>query len=935
MLGGLDNWWSGVAEVLFGRSSELALIGAFAERARAGGEALLLFGEPGAGKTALLDAAADAAAEAGTRVLRAAGAEFEADLAFSGLHQVLLPLFGEFGQLSAAHRDALNVALGYGAGPPPDRLLVSTATLTVLCQAAAASPVLVIVDDLPWLDRASAGVLGFVARRLPGSRVGFLAASRPGQESFFERAGLPRHELGPLNEEAAHGLVSSRFPALAPRVRRRVVAEAQGNPLALLELPATLSRAQRTAAEALPAVLPLSRRLQALFASKASDLPAPTRRLLLLAVLEGTGQLRVLQAAAGQQEIDHLAPAEQAGLVHVDDGAGRVVFRHPLTRSAIIELSTSGDRRRAHRALAGQLADQPERKAWHLAEATAGPDEQIALLLEDVADRVLHRGDAVSAVAALLRAAELSPAGPGRARRLAKAAHLGAMITAELGTVPGLLAEARRDDPDLSTSLYPAMTTAFLLLNEGGHVRTAHQLMVGAIEAQADPEDAGNAALIEALLVLLTLCSFAGRAELWEPLHAAIGRLKPHPPADLYLVYQADADPARLTAAVGQQIDNAVADVSEETDSWRILMVAAAALHTDRLAGCREPLWRVIRAGREGGGAKTPAITALVHLFIDDWMTGMWDEAQQLADEAADLCAAGDYPLQVWLIWHRQAMLAAARGDGDTARKLADQITRWAQPRGFGQAETAAHHVGSIAALSRGDFEDAYQHAAAISPPGVLASHAPLALWVPMDLVEAAVRTGRHAEAVAHVGAIRDAGIAAISPRLALLAAGSAAIATPDGSALGLFEEALAIPGVHRFPFDLARVQLAYGERLRRARATTESRLQLTAALETFERLGARPWETRAVSELRAAGQGRPRAGSFGPTSLTPQEREIAMLAAAGLSNKEIGQRLFLSHRTVGAHLYQIFPKLGITSRAALRDALADLPEPDKPGGSE
>ena len=201
-----------------------------------------------------------------------------------------------------------------------------------------------------------------------------------------------------------------------------------------------------------------------------------------------------------------------------------------------------------------------------------------------------------------------------------------------------------------------------------------------------------------------------------------------------------------------------------------------------------------------------------------------------------------------------------------------------------------------------------------------------------MDLVEAAVRTGRHAEAEAHVTAIRDVGIAALSPRLALLATASGAIAAPDDIAPGLFQEAVAVPGADRFPFDLARVQLCYGERLRRARAITGSRAQLTAALEIFERLGARPWAARTASHLRAAGWTDPRADLRERDPLTPQEREIAMLAATGLSNKEIGQRLFMSHRTVGAHLYQIFPKLGITSRAALRDALADLPEPDKPG---
>ena len=302
-----------MADALFGRSSELALIGALVERAGTGGEALLLVGGAGAGKTALLDAAADAAEGAGTGVLRAAGAEFEADLTYSGLHQVLLPLSGQFERLAVAHRDALNVALGYGEGPPPDRLLVSTATLTVLRQAAEARPMLVIVDDLPWLDRASAGVLGFVARRLAARPIGFLAVLRPGEESFFERAGLPQYQLGPLDEQAVNALVSSRFPELAPRVRRQVVAEAQGNPLALLELPVMLSGAQRAAAEALPVALPLSRRLQALFASRVSGLPGPARRLLLLAVLEGTGDVRILHAAAGQQDIDDLAPQSRPG----------------------------------------------------------------------------------------------------------------------------------------------------------------------------------------------------------------------------------------------------------------------------------------------------------------------------------------------------------------------------------------------------------------------------------------------------------------------------------------------------------------------------------------------------------------------------------------------------------------------------------------------
>jgi len=245
-------------------------------------------------------------------------------------------------------------------------------------------------------------------------------------------------------------------------------------------------------------------------------------------------------------------------------------------------------------------------------------------------------------------------------------------------------------------------------------------------------------------------------------------------------------------------------------------------------------------------------------------------------------------------------------------------------------ADTHARHVRVLAAMGQGDFEDAYQHAAAISPAGVLAPYVPLALWVAMDLVEAAVRTGRHAEAAAHAATLRDAGVAALSPRLTLLATASEAITAPDDLAPRLFEKALATPGAHRFPFDLARVRLCYGEQLRRTRAVAGSRAQLTTALETFERLGAKQWATRAVGELRAAGRTDPYALRRDRAPLTPQELEIAQLAATGLTNKQIGQRLFLSHRTVGAHLYQIFPKLGITSRAALRDALASLP-PERP----
>ena len=899
---------------------------------------LLLSGEPGVGKTALLDAAASEAAASGLRVLRAGGAEFEADISFSGLNQLLLPLLEDLSRLDGSLRDALSVALGFAEGPPADRLTVASAVLALLRQAASARPLLLVVDDLQWLDRSTAAVLGRVTRRLASVPVGFLAASRSGEEGFFERGGLPRHEIRPLDQAAAAALIEARFPALADRVRQRLLAEAQGNPLALLELPAALSGPQRTAAQPLPAILPLSRRLQALFASRVSDLPVPARRLLLLAVLDGTGDLGLLRAAvAGPREFTELAAAEWAGLVRMDSGSDRLAFRHPLTRSAIMELSASDERRAAHRTLAGQLADQPERRAWHLAEAAVEPDEQIAGLLDEAAQSILRRGDASGAVATLLRAAELSPRRADRSRRTALAAYIGADVLGDLKSASQLLDDARRADPGIGGSLAAAVAAAHGLLNGDGDVDTAHRLLVGAINSQAGRPDTSDAAFIEALHTLLLVCSFGGRPELWEPFYAA---LPPQPPTVLHLWTHTFADPAHAALPALGALDDAIARLAEEADPVQIVRIAIAADYVDRLAGCREALWRVIRDGREGG-AVASAIDAMMQLCFDSFRAGQWDEAGRLAGEGLGLCQAHGYRLLAWLLQYGQALLAAARGDYDTAEQLTDEITRWAGPRGGRAVQAYACHARTLAAMGQGDFERAYQQAAAVSPAGVFASHVPHALRVAFDLVESAVRTGRHAEAAAHVAVMRELGLAGISPRLALIVTGAAAIAAPDHEAASLFAQALAVPAAGGWPFDLARVQLAYGERLRRSRATTQARQQLGAAVDIFRRLGARPWQARAENELRAAGlvpdtqeTKQTRGTAAGTVPLTPQEYEVAMLAAAGLTNKQIGERLYLSHRTVAAHLYQAFPKLGVTSRAALRDALPPPPAPEPPGAS-
>ncbi|MGP7998327.1 MAG: AAA family ATPase [Streptosporangiaceae bacterium] len=912
---------------LFGRDRDLSLIEALLGGPAGQPGALLVLGQPGVGKTALLDAAATAAAAAGVRVVRAAGVEFEADLPFSGLHQLLLPLHEEFTGLARGHRGALNAALGFGDGAAPDRLVVCTAVLTVLRRSAATRPLLMVVDDLPWLDRASATVLGLVSRRLAGSRARFLGAARTSRGGFFQNAGLPELELRPLDDDAAGQLLSARFPELVAGTRERVLAEARGNPLALLELPPVLRHAGVAGRPGLPPVLPLSRRLQGLFAAQVEGLPAAAQRLLLLAALDATGDLRILDALGKSSDgLAELAAAERAELVHVDADTHRLAFRHPLIRSAVVELAAEADRRQAHQQLAALFAGQPDRRAWHLAEATQGPDEQVASLLEDSAQRVLQRGDATGAVAALVRAAELSPGRGKKGRRLAQAAYIGADMTGDLRPAAQLLTGSRASGwVPLAGSLQAAVTAAHLLLNGDGDIDTAHRLLTGAVADQAMLAEAGQATLGEALYTLMLVCFFGGRPGLWDPLRAAVARLRASVPAEVLLSCQTLADPARTAAAALPQLDAAVAGLVGEVNPSRVVRVALATQFVDRQAACRTALWQVVRAGTDGG-AVASALNAQMLLSRDAFWTGQWDEAQRLADDAAGRCREHGYVLLAWPGRHVQALIAAARGDYGTAGAVAGELLSWATPRQAQLLRCYAWQVHTLAALGRADFDEAYRQASKISPAGTLASHVPYALLVQLDLVEAAARAGHQAEAAAHAAAIRTAGLARLSARQALIAHAATAITAADDRAPGLFEQALAVPGADRWPFDMARVHLLFGERLRRTRAVTGSRAHLLEAGQIFGRLGAAPWAQRAATELRAAGQAGPQAGPCATPALTSQEREVALLAASGLTNKQIGERLFLSHRTVGFHLHRLFPKLGVSSRAALRDALAQPP---------
>jgi DNA-binding NarL/FixJ family response regulator len=919
----------GAAE-LFGRSAELERISRFLHELHERGDARLLCGEPGVGKSVLLDAAADLAQAASIRVLRASGSEFEAQVGYSGLNQLLLPVRDELHRLPPGARDALSVALGFGPGSPPDALLVCNAALSLVAALADQSPVLLLVDDVQWVDRASAVVLGFIARRVEGHRIGLVMSSRTGSEIALDRRGLTEVVVEPLDREASGRLVDARFPCLPPRARQRLLDLAQGNPLALVELPSSLTG---SAAHCLDPseVVPLSDRLQALFAARLAGLPDATRRLLLVAAFEGTGDVRALRQVAGDGPgLNDLAPAERVQLVHVDDPTARIAFRHPLIRSTIVTMSTHEERRYAHLLLADTLQGDDERRAWHLAAAAAGPDEAVAGLLDRVAHRTMFRGDALGAVSALVRAAELSTTTAARGRRLAKAAYVGAEAGGTVDDPKTLLADARRASSDSTGSLHAANAAAFLMLNADGDVPTAHRLLVGAVETAGHGYRADNGALIEVMHTLLLLSWYAGTPAHWDPFFRALRRLTPAPPGLLALMSRTFADPVRTGASAVAEIERLLAAMPDEDDATRMMRIGTASVYLDRLADTRQAQWRLVRQGRDGGAPRRH-LGALMLLCVDDYLTGRWDEADELAREGHEVCVTAGFPFFAWYFRYNRAVIAAGRGRADEAYALADEITHWAVPRGVTSAARFAHHPRTLAAAGQGDFDAAFRHACALSPPGVLASYVPHCTWVMFDLVEAALRTGRAAEARAHLDAMQAADISALSPRMALIRAGVEAMVLDDEMADTRLDALLARPASGRWLFEASRIRLAFAERLRRKKDFQRARRHLLDARSGFAAMGAHPWLARTHQELRATGYRPLDHASDSAGTLTAQEFEIAHLAASGLTNRQIGERLYLSHRTVGAHLYRIFPKLGVSSRAALRDALSAIPGLDRP----
>ncbi|MER5447490.1 AAA family ATPase [Streptomyces sp. NPDC002764] len=873
------------------------------------GRALVLRGEPGVGKSALLDVAAARAAELGQRVVRAAGVEAEAGLAFAGLHQLLHPLLADAGALDPATRAAFDIVFGRSTGEPPSVMALGIAVLDLLALASGDVPLLLVVDDAHWLDPQSAEAARFIARRLSGYAVRMAVGVRADTPSPWDGSGLPELTVSPLSPEASARLLDASSPGLAEPARRRILDQARGNPLALLELPAALDgSADRPE-------LPLSRRLERLYGDRIARLDGAERAELLRAALDGTGAAALPGRA--RYPLGAVDGAVAHGLLTTDADTGDLVFRHPLVRSALLQSATPNERRAAHADLARLHREELERHATHLAAATVDPDESVAVVLERAARSATARGGSAAALTLLTRAAELSPTAAQRSRRLGEAAYVAAQSA--LLDQAHELREASDRLAGTGRSPTAVITYAYTALYEDGDVRSAHRRV--AAELKALPSDADEEIRARLLNLLLAISVFSADPALWRVSDALMDRDADRVDGPTPLYRDAWGDVARRGAGARERVLAAFGRLGDG-QPWDVMRLGVAAYYLDALAEHRTLVRRV--AEREtGSGAVTNAMTLQQLVMLDQMSSGEWDAAEETGRRGLALTVAHGYRLFEHQYHGFLGLLAAWRGDADTARAALDRVDRWARPRGVGYLTQLAEATGAALGLTTGDYESAYAYAGGLTAPGTFTPYSQQAVRMLLDLVEAAVHTGRLDQARTHALAARDQGLPAISPRLAFLTTAVLAMTAEDTEAGPLFERAVAHPAGVDFPFELARVRLEQGMWLRRTHDRTTARTALGLAAETFERLGATPWLRRAQAELRASGlPGEPTATG---AALTPQERQIADLAASGLSNKEIGARLFLSPRTVGAHLYRIFPKLGISSRASLRDALEGI----------
>jgi DNA-binding CsgD family transcriptional regulator/tetratricopeptide (TPR) repeat protein len=902
---------------LIGRETELALLDDALAQASERGGALLISGAAGIGKTSLLRATSTGARNRGYKVLAVTGVESEADLPYAGLHQLLQPVLNSAGSLPTPQRAALMTALGMRAGAPPEAFMVALAALNLIDDVAADEPVVLVADDVQWLDGPTSSVLAFVARRLEATHVLLVAGLREGFDTPLRSAEVSEIRVDPLSPTASTELLGSVAPDLEQDMRRLVLSEASGNPLALLELPRALRQQGADSREGALRSLPLTDRLERAFSAQAQRLPKPTQSALLLIALDNDPTVSDVLGAARLQagdevQVDVLQPALDAGLISVTGSAVR--FRHPLIRSALEQAAGAGQRRAAHLAMATVIAD-PDRRAWHRAKSVVGKDERAAADLEAVARRAQDRGATATAVGALELSASLTPEDPVRARRYLAAAEL-AFQLGEPGAVARLL------DAAASSELTPHDLARMTWLREifhdgaaGDQVAVADLVGV-ARDASADGDQNLALNLLQAA-ALRCWWADAGATSRKLVVDTAedIGGVDPDPRVWEILALAAPVDAgARVSEGV------AAAAIADKKDALRIQLLGLAAHAAGDFGQALELLTRAAPRLRAEGRLGLLA-QDLICLSWEEVHLGRLRDAARDAEEGHRLALETQQPN--WIAGSGMALglLAGVRGDEAFAERLVSQaLSRVVQLRLTNLAALGQLARG-LTAMTTGRHSDAYEHLARMFDPDDEAFNELQSFAAVGYVVASAVQAGRRDEAARLMVTLEALGRRTPAALLHMGLRYARALLADDVHAERLWE--IALKAEPKWPFDYAQLQMSYGAWLRRQRRITESRPHLRAARDTFEALGVPTWADKASAELRASGERMAEPSRTPRQPLSPQELQIAQMAASGLSNREIADRLFLSHRTVGAHLYRVFPKLGIASRSELPQALA------------
>jgi DNA-binding CsgD family transcriptional regulator len=904
-----------------GREDELRVITDLIRGAAGSGGALLLRGEAGIGKSVLLTAAVTDSLTIGHGVLRTTGVEAEARLPFAGLHQLVRPLMASADRLPATQRRALLAAFGADDGPPPEPFMIALAALNLLTEAAARRPLVIVADDVQWLDRSTHEVLAFVVRRISADPVVLVGAIRSGHDGPLLHTGCPVIELAGLSDPAARRLVAASTGDLPAAARERILHEGRGNPLALVELPIAWRATADPAAD--PARhLPLTARLERAFGGRLAGLPDLTRDALLVAAVDQSGDLATIQAATSVLAADEVtthvwSPAVAAGLVVLDHS--RVTFRHPLVRSGIVQAEPLPRRQEAHAALAAVLVDDPYRRSRHRAQSIVGPDDEVADDLEATHRIPLARGAVTAAIWSLQRSAQLTTDSAVRGHRLLLAAeHAFGLGRADL--VDRLVTAAG----DCALSAPDRARTEWLreIFHDGVPGDAGRILEL--CDLARECERAGDVDLTFNLLHSAALRAWwarAGRSAQDAVVAAAnsVPDARDHP---RYLATVAVAHPARQGPAVAAALAGIAPDRVTDPEALFLHGMAAHAIGHPEAAVAF--LARAERRLRDSG--RLALLTQVLTMQVMDRMElGDWEQAGAAVEEARQLAADTGQPIWDTGSLINNAMVLSLTGDIAEAQAIADQVEQAAGTRRLTNLLACVQLARGFCRLRSGRPADAYAEFRRLFDPADVAFHESERLHAVSPLAEAARNAGLEQDARAVLAGMEAVAGPAPVPTLQIHLEYARAVLAPVDDAEPLFRAALS-RDLSRWSWHRARLELAYGTWLRRRRRLIDARIPLRAARATLEQIGATVWADQAAAELRAAGE-RPTAataGQPGRERLTAQELQVARLAATGLTNRDIGEQLYLSPRTVGSILYRLFPKLGITSRGQLAARLGD-----------